>query len=317
MISINNLTKYYDENCALDGLDITINQGEILGLLGPNGAGKTTTMRILTCFLKPTSGTIEVKGLDVTEDPIEVKKLIGYLPENAPLYPDMLAYEYLKYVAAIRRIPPADRLGRIEELASLCGLEEVMHMAIKELSKGYKQRVGLAHAMMSDPEILVFDEPTAGLDPNQIVQIRSIIRKMGKEKTVIFSTHILSEAEATCDRIVIINRGKVAADGTAETLGASEMRSQVLRLTLTETEMHEVERVFADVAGVQRIAPINEGDQSGVSVRVFCDGDLRSALYDKIRTQKWGLLEFTQERQSLEDTFRVLTQSETPDKEVE
>ena len=190
MISIQNLTKYYDSNPAVDDLSIKINAGEILGLLGPNGAGKTTTMRILTCFLKPSSGTVKVKDLDIREDPLEIKRLIGYLPESAPLYPDMLTYDYLRYVAAVHGISGAATNTRIDELVALCGLEGIMHKAAKELSRGYKQRVGLAHAMMNDPEILVLDEPTAGLDPNQIVQIRSIIKKMGEKKTVIFSTHM-------------------------------------------------------------------------------------------------------------------------------
>ncbi len=313
MIRIQNLTKYYDTKRAVDDLSVEINAGEILGLLGPNGAGKTTTMRILTGFLRQTSGTIAVKDLDVTEDALEVKRLIGYLPESAPLYPDMLTYDYLWYVASVHGIPPKERGARIEELVELCGLQGVMHQAVKELSRGYKQRVGLAHAMMNDPEILVLDEPTSGLDPNQIVQIRSIIKKMGEKKTVILSTHILSEAEATCDRIVIINHGKLVADGTPESLGASGISSYILRLTLKNAEGAEVNRVISGVPGVTKvILPQDTQAEAGeLKLQVFCEGDLREELYKSIKSTDWVLMEFANERQSLEDTFRELTLSES------
>ncbi len=216
MIQIENLTKYYGENLAVDNLSFEIKKGEILGLLGPNGAGKSTTYRILTGFLNPSSGTIKVKDLDIKDDLLEIKKMIGYLPESAPLYREMLVFEYLNYVADIRDVPKEGKLSHIKELAILCSLNEVMHMKIGELSKGYRQRVGIAHALMGDPEILVLDEPTSGLDPNQIAETREIIKRIGKEKTIIYSTHILSEAEATCDRIIIIDKGKMVIDGTSE-----------------------------------------------------------------------------------------------------
>lgn len=215
MIQIENLTKYYGDNLAVDNLSFEIKKGEILGLLGPNGAGKSTTYRILTGFLNPTSGTIKVKDLDIKEDLVEIKKMIGYLPESAPLYRNMLVFEYLNYIADIRDVPVEGKLSHIKELADLCSLNEVMHMRIDELSKGYRQRVGIAHALMGDPEILVLDEPTSGLDPNQISETREIIKRIGKEKTIIYSTHILSEAEATCDRIIIINNGKMVVNGSA------------------------------------------------------------------------------------------------------
>ncbi len=312
MIRIQNLTKYYDSNRAVDGLSLEINAGEILGLLGPNGAGKTTTMRILTCFLRPTSGTVKVKELDIKDDPLQIKRLIGYLPESAPLYPDMLTYDYLKYVAAVHGISGGDTNRRIWELVDLCGLEGIMHKAVKELSRGYKQRVGLAHAMMNDPEILVLDEPTAGLDPNQIAQIRSIIKKMGEKKTVIFSTHILSEAEATCDRIVIINDGKLVADGTPESLGASGISSYVVRLSLKNAEGAAVNRVLSAIPGVTKIIvpPGAPADKLELDLQVFCDADLREELYRRIKSTDWVLVGFANERQSLEATFRELTLSD-------
>ena len=317
MIRIQNLTKFYDVNRAVDNLSIEINAGEILGLLGPNGAGKTTTMRILTCFLKPSAGTIKVKDLDIQEDPLEIKRLIGYLPESAPIYPDMLTYDYLRYVAAVHGIPSQERNNRLEELVELCGLEGIMHKAVKELSRGYKQRVGLAHAMMNDPEILVLDEPTAGLDPNQIVQIRSIIRKMGEKKTVIFSTHILSEAEATCDRIAIINRGKLVADGTPESLGATGISSHAVRLALKNAQGADVNKVLSEVPGVTKIIvpPDAAADSDELELQIFCDGDLREALYSRIKSTDWVLMEFANERQSLEETFRELTLSEDASEE--
>lgn len=221
MIKIENLTKYYGELKAVDSVSFEIQKGEILGLLGPNGAGKTTIYRILTGYLSPTSGSIKVKNFNINDNLIEIKKLIGYLPEAAPIYQDMLVFDYLNYIADIRRVKKEKKLAHLRDLADLCSLNEVMHFSVNELSKGYRQRVGIAHALMGDPEILVLDEPTSGLDPNQIVETRDIIRRIGKEKTIVFSTHILSEAEATCDRIVIINRGKIVADDTVDGLRKS------------------------------------------------------------------------------------------------
>jgi len=221
MIKIENLTKYYGELKAVDSVSFEIKKGEILGLLGPNGAGKTTIYRILTGYLSPTSGSIKVKDFNIYDDLIEIKKLIGYLPEDAPIYQDMLVFDYLNYIADIRRVDKEKKLAHLRDLADLCSLNEVMHFSIDELSKGYRQRVGIAHALMGDPEILVLDEPTSGLDPNQIVETRDIIRRIGKEKTIVFSTHILSEAEATCDRVVIIDQGRIVADDTVDDLRKS------------------------------------------------------------------------------------------------
>jgi len=218
MIKFENLTRYYGDVCAVDHVSFEVKKGEILGFLGPNGAGKTTTYRILTGYLQATSGTIKVKDYDIHEDQLEIKKLIGYLPESAPIYHDMLVYDYLNYIADIRGVAEAGKLPHIKKLADLCSLNEVMHKTVSQLSKGYRQRVGIAHALMGNPEILVLDEPTVGLDPNQIVDTREIIKRIGKEKTIIFSTHILSEAKATCDRFVIINKGKLAADLTIDQL---------------------------------------------------------------------------------------------------
>ena len=308
MIQIENLTKNYGLLCAVDQINIDIHQGEILGLLGPNGAGKTTTLRMLTGFLKPTSGSIHVKDYSIDSDALQIKKLLGYLPESAPLYHDMLAYDYLNYVADIREISNDRKLTRIRQLADLCGINEVMNQPISELSKGYKQRVGLAHAMMKDPEILVLDEPTSGLDPNQIVEIREIIKRIGKEKTIILSTHILSEAEATCDRVVIINRGKIVADGSTESLKASGSDKKFVHLSLQNADFKSVDQELATIEGIAGIQRIDETDYQ-LDVRVDCRStvDLRAEIYGRIKQTNWVVLDFHQKSQTLETIFRELT----------
>lgn len=308
MIHVENLTKYYHKFCAVDHISFEVHKGEILGLLGPNGAGKTTTLRMLTGFLTPTDGRIRVGDYTVADNPLAVKHMMGYLPESAPLYPDMLVFDYLNYVAGIRKLDSRRRDRSIKDLADLCGLTAVMHKPIGTLSKGYRQRVGLAHAMMSDPEILVLDEPTSGLDPNQIVEIRDIIRRIGKEKTVIFSTHILSEAEATCDRVVIVNHGRVAADDRMAALKESAGRDRVIHLTLENATGPAVRQVLEEIQGIGSLTTVDETD-SGVCVRLTSDGgmDVRGEIYRRIRQTDWVLIELYQETQTLENIFRQLT----------
>jgi ABC-2 type transport system ATP-binding protein len=292
----------------VDQINFDIQKGEILGLLGPNGAGKTTTLRMLTGFLRPTSGSIRIKDYNIDEHSVEIKRLLGYLPESAPLCHEMLVYDYLYYVANIRELDSDGKLPRIRHLANLCGLNEVMHQPIGELSRGYKQRVGLAHAMMNDPEILVLDEPTSGLDPNQIVEIRDIIRHIGEEKTVILSTHILSEAEATCDRVVIINRGKIVADGGTETLKQSADGRYHINISLKNTDIEAVKKELDSVQGVVKIELVDEEDDV-LHVRLTCQSpaDLRGDIYQKIRQTDWTLLELHRETETLENIFRELT----------
>lgn len=308
MIKIDNLTKYYGDTCAVDQISFEIKKGEILGLLGPNGAGKTTTMRVLTCFLKPTSGDIKVKNFNIREHPVEIKSLIGYLPESAPLYPDMLVYDYLGFVADVRQIEKAEQNSRIKSLSEMCGINEVMHRPISELSKGYKQRVGLAHAMMNDPEILVLDEPTSGLDPNQIVEIRDIIKRIGKEKTVILSTHILSEAEATCDRIVIINKGRIVADGTTAELKREAGSDYILQVSLQYSEFEDIKKNLQTVPEINDVILTNSKDGI-IDFHIACSGekDVRPDVYEIIKNNNWPLLEFYRETRTLETTFRELT----------
>ncbi len=308
MIQVENLTKNYSGIPAVDQINFDIQKGEILGLLGPNGAGKTTTLRMLTGFLRPSAGTIRVKELDIERQPIEIKKIIGYLPESAPLYHDMLVYDYLNYVADIREIAPQRKLARIRELGDLCGLNPVMHKPIAELSKGFKQRVGLAHAMMSDPEILILDEPTSGLDPNQIVEIRDIIKRIGQQKTVVLSTHILSEAEATCNRVVIISRGKIVADGDVDKLKQSAGDTSLIHLTLWQADGDAVRQKLSATAGVQEIVRLDAANgQLKVTLSVPSSRDLRGEIYHTVKQTDWELLEFYQETRTLETVFRELT----------
>jgi ABC-2 type transport system ATP-binding protein len=308
MIQVQGLTKYYGDLCAVDHISLDIRTGEILGLLGPNGAGKTTLLRMLTAYLRPTEGTIRVKDYAVDENPLQIKRLMGYLPESAPLYRDMLVYDYLGYVADIRGIEAKRKFARIRTMAELCGLNEVMHQPIGELSKGYNQRVGLAHAMMNDPDILILDEPTSGLDPNQIVEIREIIRGIGKEKTIIISTHILSEAEATCDRVVIINRGEIVADGSTETLGQATSQGNLITVALRNADIESVKRELRPIQGIEEIELL-DGQAGTLEVRIACrrPEDLRAEIYKKIKETDWVLLEFHQETRSLETIFRSLT----------
>lgn len=312
MIHVENLTKYYNQFCAVDQISVDIHKGEVLGLLGPNGAGKTTTLRMLTGYFMPTSGTIRVKDYFLDENLLEIKKLMGYLPESAPLYHNMLVFDYLDYVARIRGLDKDQRTFRIRQLVDLCGLGEIMHRSINELSKGLNQRVGLAHAMMTDPEILILDEPTSGLDPNQIVEIRKIIRQIGEEKTVILSTHILSEVEATCDRVVIINNGKIVADDRVENLKQTAGQKHFIHLELLNANFQDVRLGLNGIQGVVNTEQIDETPGDSLRVRLACESaaDLRETIYQTIKQTSWVLIGFHQETKTLETIFRELTKED-------
>jgi len=312
MIHIENLTKYYKDFCAVDQISVDIHKGEVLGLLGPNGAGKTTTLRMLTGYFMPTSGTIRVKDYLLDNNLLEIKKLMGYLPESAPLYHNMLVFDYLDYVARIRGLDKDQRAFRIQQLVDLCGLDEIMHRSINELSKGLNQRVGLAHAMMTDPEILILDEPTSGLDPNQIVEIRKIIRHIGEEKTVILSTHILSEVEATCNRVVIINNGKIVADDRVENLKQTAGQKHFIHLELLNANFQEVSHGLNSIQGVLNTKQIDETPEGPLKVRLACESvvDLRETIYQTIKQTSWILIGFHQETKTLENIFRELTKED-------
>ncbi len=309
MIQVEDLTKFYNDFCAVDHISLEIPKGEIMGLLGPNGAGKTTTLRMLTGYFKPTSGKIRIKDHDVDEQPVTVKGLIGYLPESAPLYPGMLVYDYLTYIADIRGLRGEAQQARLRDLVDRCGLHDIMHKTIGELSKGLKQRVGLAHAMMSDPEILILDEPTSGLDPNQIAEIRTIIRAIGREKTVILSTHILSEAEATCDRIVIINKGRIVADDRTANLKHNAGGTAQIRLCLQNATEADTCQKLGALDGVTDVTARMEPDNGHLDVTLACrsGNDPRAAIYATVKETDWILLEFVQHSRNLESIFRELT----------
>jgi ABC-2 type transport system ATP-binding protein len=308
MIHVEKLTKYFNYVCAVDSISFHVRKGEILGLLGPNGAGKTTCLRMLTGFLKPTSGSIRIKDFSIESDVLRVKKLMGYLPESAPLYRDMLVYDYLMYVAGVRKIEAGKKDSRIGSLADRCGLCSVMHKPIGELSKGFKQRVGLAHAMINDPEILVLDEPTSGLDPNQIVEIRDIIRQIGKEKTIILSTHILSEAEAACDRVMIIHRGRIAADDRTENLKVDSARETIVKMTLRNVDPVDAEQLLGTLPGVSSVK-IKKGLKQELLITLTGsdETDIRESAYQAVKQTDWLLIELFQEKQTLENIFRQIT----------
>jgi len=308
MIEITNLTKKFKDNVVLDNISFKVEKGEILGFLGPNGAGKSTTMKIITTFWNPTEGIVKVDDIDVRLDPIAVKNKIGYLPENVPLYDDMKVIEYLKFIAQIRKLKKEDINNRINEVATACGLEKVLFKPIDELSKGYRQRVGLAQAIMHNPDVLILDEPTTGLDPNQIVEIRDLIKKIGQEKTVIFSTHILSEVSATCDRVIIINNGKIVGEGSPEELlkkaGAKEVIYAKIKGPKDEIlkKFNEIESIASAI-----IKDIEAEDIYGYEIEPLPGVDLREHLSLAVINNGWIILEISKKSVSLEDVFRELT----------
>ena len=308
MVEVEHLSKSYGDTVAVRDLSFGVSRGEVLGLLGPNGAGKSTTMRIITGYLRPTSGTVRVAGIGVN-DGEGFKRSIGYLPEFSPLYGDMIVYDLLQFAAAAHGVPRRDRAERFQRLSGQCGLEAVMHRPFGELSRGYKQRTGLAYALVGDPEILVLDEPTSGLDPNQIVDIRSVIKDIGRSRTVIFSTHILAEAENTCDRIVIIDDGRLVADGTADQVKAGGAPGVAIRVTLRGASTAEATAAFERLGAVDRVLVDEANQEPGeVALMLACQSDVRAAVPDLIAQRGWTLLEMARSTESLEEVFQRLTQ---------
>lgn len=303
-ITVKNLTKVYDTQKAVDDISFEIKTGEVVGFLGPNGAGKSTTMKIITCFLTPSAGEVELDGFSIHTDSEEVRRRIGYLPENNPLYLDMAIVDYLHYIAELQHIPSEKVSTRIRDMIEVCGLGREKHKQIGELSKGYRQRVGLAQALIHDPEVLILDEPTTGLDPNQIIEIRELIKKIGREKTVMLSSHILKEVEATCDRIMIINRGKLVADGTTEELSrrASGANQVLVQIDSDSAEVGDSLLKLSTVAGV------NKAEKDGFwHVDSKPEQDIRPDIFKLCVEKDWVLLEMTPVQTSLEDIFRELT----------
>ncbi len=305
-IVVENLTKKYGAQRAVDNITFRVKTGEILGFLGPNGAGKTTTMKAITTYLTPNEGNIMVGDYSVYDNPDMVKKNIGYLPENNPLYNDMPVIDYLKFVADLQGIDKSKVKDKILEMIHVCGLEGEKHKKIGELSKGYRQRVGLAQALIHDPQVLILDEPTAGLDPNQIVEIRELIKKIGREKTVLLSSHILAEVEATCDRILIINKGKIVADGTSKELRKQSEGREILKVRIEEGDKNEVFKALQGMDSIG-VADFMKNDETAFEVQSKPGLSSKKAIFNLCVSKGWILTEMTPIETKLEDIFRELT----------
>ncbi|MCP5462844.1 MAG: ATP-binding cassette domain-containing protein [bacterium] len=308
MIEVKNLSKRYGITQAVRDVSFEVKRGEVLGFLGPNGAGKTTTMKIITCYIPPTDGTVSVAGFDILENPLDVRKRIGYLPESTPLYTDLMVEEYLYFVAQMRQIPISQRQQRIKKIIETCSLKEVLKKDIGQLSKGFKQRVGLAQAMIHDPDILILDEPTSGLDPNQIIEIRQLIKKLGKEKTIILSTHILPEVSATCDRVIIINEGQLVASGTPSELQEQAAGDTILYSSIKALKK-DIESVLPTLDFVKEFRLIDTQD-SFLRYKIITqktESDPGEQLFSAAVKNNWILSEIHKENLSMEDIFLKLT----------
>ena len=307
-IIVDGITKTYGRQNAVDHLSFQVKTGEVLGFLGPNGAGKTTTMKAITGYLETNEGDIEVGGISVNNRPEEVKKYIGYLPEHNPLYQDMPIIDYLGFIAGLQGVNKPDIESRVSEMINVCGLASEKHKKIRELSKGFKQRVGLAQALIHDPEVLILDEPTTGLDPNQIVEIRELIKKIGREKTVILSSHILAEVEATCDRILIINKGKIVANGTAEELRRQAQGNELLRVQIENSERNQA---FEALNNLSSVALVDFVDNENVLFEIQSHPGQKSAknIFELCVEKGWYLTQLTPVETRLEDIFREVTQN--------
>lgn len=300
-IEVSNLQKFYGEQAALGGISFKVKTGEIVGFLGPNGAGKSTTMKIITGFIPASDGKVKVCGLDVEENSMAVRRKIGYLPEHNPLYLDMYVKEYLDFVADVYKI--SNKRERIAEMIQLVGLEREQHKKIGALSKGYRQRVGLAQAMIHDPEVLILDEPTSGLDPNQLVDIRKLIKKIGKTKTVMLSTHIMQEVEAICDRVVIINNGQIVADNSAKEL--QHQRNEQVIIVEFDEEVSVSRNELKKIPGVQQVRKVEES--TSWLLQSNKEGDLRKIVSRHAAQNDWLIISLKVEEKSLEQVFKELT----------
>ena len=308
MIEVSHVSRYFGSFSAVNDVSFSIPTGQIVGLLGPNGAGKTTTMRMITGYLAPSEGQVLIDGVDITQAPVEAKKKIGYMPESAPLYGEMIVEDYLKYIAQMYGENPEEK---VPALCAECGLKEVMSKNISELSRGNRQRVALAHALMHDPEILILDEPTSGLDPNQVEDVRAIIREIGKTRTVIVSTHILSEVETICSRAIIISGGKVVADSSIEALKNSVGTSSSVFLTLGGGTAEDAKKLAESISNVASVSvnDLNEKEAGSFELVVSINGDseIRPELVKKLVEGGFDLYEMAIQKNSLENVFHTLT----------
>ena len=317
MIKVEGLTKRYARTVAVDDISFEVEKGQIVGFLGPNGAGKTTTMRVLTCFLPPTSGTASIAGFDVQEPPQEVKRRIGYLPETPPVYPEMEVIEYLDFVGQLKGISKADIKGRRDEVIERCALGDVRAKLIGKLSKGYRQRVGIAQAIIHNPDVLILDEPTSGLDPKQIIEIRELLKHLSGEHTIILSTHILSEVEHSCERVIIISQGKLVAQDSVANLTNRLRGSEAVYVEVEAgPPAGEVQRRFEQVSGVSRVVAKDSRDGRLIFECESLQGrHIRAELARSVVNSGWGLNELRPVGLSLEDIFLQLTAAEQKDKE--
>lgn len=308
MIEIRNLVKYYGDIPAVNDVTFTVNKGEILGFLGPNGAGKTTTMNILTGFLSATSGTVTINGYDILEDPQRAKKCIGYLPEQPPLYLDMTVIEYLKFVSELKSVSKADRIKQLAEIMKLVRITDVSNRLIKNLSKGYRQRVGIAQALVGNPEVLVLDEPTVGLDPKQIIEIRNLIKELGKKHTVILSSHILPEVQAVCERVVIINKGVIAAIDTPEGLSHKMAKTSKFQMS-AEGPARDIIHRLRLIEGVHNVEIFleKENNISIYEVENDQDCDVRKQVFFEMARNSWPIIEMKSMDPTLEEIFLQVT----------
>ena len=308
MISIQNVMKQYGQHTALKGINLEVRKGEILGFLGPNGAGKTTTMNIITGYISATEGTVKIDGVDILENPLEAKKKIGYLPEIPPLYIDMTVDEYLLFVSKIKKVDKSTRNEQIERILEVVKIKDVRNRIIKNLSKGYKQRVGLAQAIMGSPEVLILDEPTVGLDPKQIIEIRNLISELGKEHTIILSSHILSEVSAVCDRVIIINKGEIVAEGTPSELSKKLSYSNKLSLRIKGSGRQAL-AIINKISGVENVLEQgnNEPDTVDILVEVKKNMDIREVLFNAFSKAELPILMMKSENLTLEEVFLEVT----------
>ncbi len=312
-VEVEGLSKLYGDFKALDNVSFKVRAGEIVGFLGPNGAGKTTTMKILTCFMGASAGQAKVAGYDVASQSLEVRKRVGYLPETVPLYKDMIVYDYLKFIAEMRQVPGGQIHQAIKDTAKVCGLSHMINRHIRELSKGYKQRVGLAQALIHKPEVVILDEPTSGLDPNQLVEIRDLIKEIGKEKTIIFSTHILQEVAAVCDRILIVDKGKLIADGTVEDLERRVRREEHYIVTLSsqgeqQPEADKIAGMLSNTGDVHQAEVLQDrGQEKTFLVTTPRGKDPRYDIFEMAAREGLVMVELQRDRLTLEDIFRSLT----------
>lgn len=309
MIEVKNLVKRYGDHLAVDHLSFHVDKGQIYGFLGPNGAGKSTTMNIMTGYIASTEGEVLIDGHNILEEPEEAKKCIGYLPEQPPLYFDMTVWEYLKFAAELKKIKKSQRAEQVEEVMELTGISDMGNRLIKNLSKGYKQRVGLAQAILGYPEIIILDEPTVGLDPKQIIEIRELIKKLSEKHTVILSSHILSEVSAVCDYVMIINHGKLVASDTTENLSKMTLGSNTLELTIKGTK-EEVNKLVSPLEMIRELEWIQSEEEDCVNLKITTEErtDIREQLFYLMAEHKLPILKMESTRISLEDIFLELTE---------